>query len=316
MRSLSADILQARARFLQSVRSFFQERDVLEIETPLLHETGTPEPFIENLLVHDPAGGPQCYLITSPEFHLKQVLVEVQRPIFQIAHVFRGGDGGSRSPVHTREFLMLEWYLPHEDEYALMQQIVDLLRYLHLQFPDCDPFTDIPVLSLKELLLEHAQCSMDRSSLEERAIALGLASADIIRQDRYDELFFRVFLHTVEPALALHPHPLFVHGYPAELAAYSVIEGNTGRRFELYWKGVELANGYFEVTDPDEQIRRFEADNALRRSIGKAERKLDQDFLAALRRGMPASSGVALGLDRLFMLFTGARRIEEVSPFD
>lgn len=316
MRSLPATVLEARARFLQSVRTFFQERNILEVETPLLHRTGTPEPFIENLHVQDPTGAPPGFLITSPEYHLKMVLAEVRRPIFQIAHVFRGGDGGSRSPLHTREFLMLEWYLPGADEYALMQQIIQLLHFLHLQFPDSELSTNIPIFSLKDLLREYGGCTMDRSSLEDRAIELRLAPADEIRRDRYDEVFFRIFLHTVEPALARYPYPLFVHGYPAELAAYSVIEGNIGRRFELYWKGVELANGYYEITEPDEQMRRFAADNAIRRSIGKPERQIDEALLSALRRGIPAGSGVALGLDRLFMLFSNASRIEEISPFE
>ena len=316
MRSLPADLIEARAHFLRSVRTFFQERNILEVETPLLHETGTPEPFIENLLAQDPTGAPPGFLITSPEYHMKTVLAEVRRPIFQIAHVFRAGDGGSRSPLHTREFLMLEWYLPGADEYSLMQQIIELLRFLHVQFPDSDLSTNIPIFSMEDLLREHAGCTMARSSLEDRAIALGLAPADEIRNDRYDEVFFRVFLHAVEPALALHSYPLFVHGYPAELAAYSVIEGNIGRRFELYWKGVELANGYYEVTDPNEQMRRFAADNAIRRSIGKPERQIDEAFLSALWKGMPAGSGVALGLDRLFMLFSNAGRIEEISPFE
>jgi len=316
MRQLPAELIAARSLFLRSVRHFFHTHDFLEVETPLFHNTGTPEPFIENLHVHDPTGASAGFLITSPEYHMKTVLAEVRRPIFQIAHVFRAGDGGSRSPLHTREFLMLEWYLPGADEYGLMQQMIELLRFLHAQFPAAELSANIPIFSMEDLLREYAGCTMERHSLEDRAIALGLAPADEIRKDRYDEVFFRVFLHAVEPALARHSYPLFVHGYPAELAAYSVIEGRIGRRFELYWKGVELANGYYEVTDPDEQLRRFEADNAIRRSIGKPERQFDEAFLSALRKGMPAGSGVALGLDRLFMLLWQAGRIEEISPFE
>ncbi len=315
MRQLSRQTYILRDRFLRSVRTFFQEKGLIEVETPLLHATGSPEPFIDNLNVQDPTGAPSAFLITSPEFHLKTVLAELRRPIFQIAHVFRGGDGGSRSPLHTREFLMLEWYLPGQDEYDLMQQIRELLHHLNRHFPAARIPQKIPVLSMADLMQQYAGCSMRRSSLEQRAIELKLASPEAIQSDRYDELFFRVFLHAVEPALVRMPDPFFVHGYPPELAAYSVIEGDIARRFELYWNGVELANGYYEVTDADEQLRRFEKENEIRRSLGKPERKPDEAFVAALRHGIPAGSGVALGLDRLLMLLVQADRIEEVSPF-
>lgn len=317
MRLLPAPVLQLRSHFLSSVREFFHSRGFCEIESPLMERHGTAEPFLDNLELRDPRTGGPAYLLTSPESPLKICLSELRRPLFQIAHVWRAKDG---SPLHTQEFLMLEWYVPGFDEQSLMVQVQELLHHLcgslapHLPAATVLPPT-IPVLSIADLMHERADCTFRRESLEAAALRLGLAPASELAGDRYDELFFRVFLDAVEPHLQ-RAGPLFIHGYPAELAAYSQVVDGVGRRFELMWNGVELANGYLEVTDAAEQLRRVEHENSIRQEMGKAERPIDPAWIAALERGIPPCAGVALGLERLLMVLSGADRIEEVSPFD
>lgn len=306
-----------RSAFISQIRKFFGQEGMIEVETPLLHPTGCTEPFIENLKVTDPTDNSTAFLITSPESYLKSVLAELNQPIFQIAHVFRGGDGSHHShKIHTREFLMLEWYVPGFTEFDLMSQIERLIRFMAQSFnrPSYQGLK-IPILKIKDLMNQYANCDFDRQSLEATAIKLELATKAEVKADRYDELFYRVFLTQVEPKLAEKKEAVFVHGYPNELAAYSKTENNVARRFELYWNGVELANGYFELTDPIEQRRRFETENSIRKSIGREQRSIDTDFLTALEKGLPSCAGVALGIDRLFMVFAGETRLSKVSPF-
>ncbi|MBW7857875.1 MAG: EF-P lysine aminoacylase GenX [Leptonema sp. (in: Bacteria)] len=317
MRPLQREIILLRSAFLKKVRQFFDNEGCIEVETPILHSTGCTEPFIENLKVTDPTDNSAAFLITSPESHLKSILAEVNQPIFQIAHVFRGGDGSHQShTIHTREFLMLEWYVPYFTEFDLMSQIERFINYM------AQPFSQRPkqglriqILKIKNLMNQYANCGFDRQSLETAAIELKLATKAEVKADRYDELFYRVFLTQIEPRLTELNEPIFVYGYPKELAAYSKTENDIARRFELYWHGVELANGYFELTDPKEQRRRFEAENLIRKSIGKEERSIDTGFLAALEKGLPRCAGVALGIDRLLMVLAGETRLSKVSPF-
>lgn len=318
MRELPAPVLLLRSAFLASVRGFFHSRGFCEIEAPLLAAHGTAEPFLDNLELKDPRSQTPAFLLTSPEAPLKITLSELPRPLFQIAHVWRARDAG---PLHTQEFLMLEWYVPGFDEWQLMQQIEELLHHLvgdlaHvLPAPPVPLPQKIPVHSIAGLLQAKAGCGFDRPGLEAAALGRGLATPEELARDRYDELFFRVFLDAVEPHLQ-KAGPLFIHGYPAELAAYSRVENGVGRRFEWIWDGVELANGYLEVIDPSEQSARVDRENALRRTMGKPERPLDPAWVAAMQRGIPECAGVAVGLERLLMVLSGANRIEEVSPFD
>lgn len=216
---------------------------------------------------------------------------------------------------------MLEWYLVEADEFGLMDQCAELLRWLVNQ-----PFAraDLPSLagpfrrhSVGELLERHAGCrSCARAdiiaALERRGL---LAAGEDPETQPYDDLFFALFLNRVEAHLGVD-RPEFVYDYPPELAALSRVEDGRARRFELYWQRIELANGYYELTDPAEQRARFAEDNARRLARGKPEMVPDPALLAALDRGLPRCSGVALGLDRLFMLLQGAAQLAEISPFE
>ena len=312
---------EARAQFLDDVRAFFRERGVLEVETPLLNAHGTVEPFLDPFVVtrtarrKSPSGpsGPQgAYLITSPEYNMKILLSTLRRDIYQIAHCFREGDAGGH---HTEEFLMLEWYRIGFDEFALMEEVTALLERLAAHAYSGQPFQTPRSCTVAELFRTHCDCGLLRSELEEALPRYSLLGHEERPENlRYDELFFTLFLNRIEHHLGKEA-PDFVYDYPPELAALSVIESGRARRFEVYWQGQELANGYNELRDPVEQAARFAKENQLRESLAKPHMPADPQFLSALRSGLPQCSGIALGLDRLFMVLRGKNTLEAVSPF-
>ena len=302
--------LRRRAELLATIRRFFAARDVLEVETPLLASTGITDPSIEPLTVERGVSLPQSrYLQTSPEYAMKRLLAAYGDPVFQIARAFRDGEVGSR---HNPEFTLLEWYRPGFDHHRLMTEVAELLvacigdrevqkisyRQLFLDRLQLDPFT-VPVTQLRQVAGRH----LDVTSLDgDRDMWLDL-----------------LLSHVLEPQL-VNQGLCFIYDYPASQAALArIVEADgalVGQRFELYVDGLELANGYFELTDATEQRRRFEQDNARRRERGQTERPLDERLLAALAHGMPECSGVALGVDRLLMLASGVSDIRDVLVFD
>jgi elongation factor P--(R)-beta-lysine ligase len=302
--------LRARATLLAQIRGFFAANDILEVDTPLLCSSGVTDPSIEPLLVErgDSLNHPR-YLQTSPEYAMKRLLAQGSGAIYQIARAFRDGEAGAR---HNPEFTLLEWYRPGFDHHQLMAEVAELvthclgerrlLKYSYRQlFQDLlgvDPFT----ASLAEL-----------EAVARRHIDTGALGGD---RDVWLDLLMS---HLIEPQL-VGADSGFVYDYPASQAALArVVEVDgvlVGQRFELYVDGLELANGYFELTEPVEQRRRFELDNLRRREFGQPERPLDEFFLAALEAGLPSCSGVALGVDRLLMLAMGVADIREVLAFD
>lgn len=319
---IRAESYRARAGLFQTVRSFFADRDCLEVETPLLHPWGAVEAHLDSFSVtragvrksvemdRSAPGERAGYLITSPEYALKILLAELQQDLFQIAHCFREGDAGAN---HREEFLMLEWYRIGRDEFRLMDEVEALIRtasaapWVQRKLESAAPFMR---RSVAELLEQYADCTEERDSLGAALRRRGLIGpgGETPEALRYDELFFSVFLNLVEPALDF-ADPIFVYDYPAPLAALARVEGGRARRFELYWRRLELANGYYELTDPAEHAARFAHENQLRRSLGKVEMTPDPRLLAALDRGLPESSGVALGLDRLLLSLLDERSL-------
>ena len=308
--SAAAGRLRARAELLASIRAFFRARGVLEVETPLLCRTGVTDPSIEPLLVERGASVSRPrYLQTSPEYAMKRLLAAGSGPIFQITKAFRDGEAGAR---HNPEFTLLEWYRPGFDHHRLMGEVAALL---------CHCLGDRP-----EQRVTYRQLFRDCLGVDPLTAPLGELQA--IARERIDvgalagdrDLWLDLLLsHLIEPQLAQRGI-CFVYDYPASQAALArIVESEgaaVGQRFELYVDGMELANGYHELTDSAEQRRRFERDNARRREYGLPERPLDENLLAALAHGLPGCSGVALGVDRLLMLATGAGDIRDVLAFD
>lgn len=302
--------LRRRANMLAAVRQFFAARDVLEVETPLLCRATATDLHLKSLTVNQGEGF--GYLQTSPEFAMKRLLAAGSGPIYQVCKSFRGGEHGRK---HNPEFSMLEWYRPGFTDHELMDEVEALLRFLladHLPFPAAMPRITYRAAFRQYLGFDPMQ--LDDNALCQRAQALpGAESLTLGRNEALDLLMSQ----------AIEPHfqePVFVHQFPAAQAALACVERDedgylVARRFEAFMHGMELANGYQELTDADEQEARFHADNAERRREGLPEIVVDEWLLAALRHGLPPSAGVAVGFDRLVMLATGATHIHEVMTF-
>ena len=306
----SLQALRLRAELLARIRAFFSDRDVLEVETPLLASSGITDPSIEPLVVTEGASVPAPrYLQTSPEYAMKRLLAAHGEPIYQIARAFRDGEAG---PRHNPEFTLLEWYRPGFDHHKLMDEVAELLL-------EC--LGEMPVArhSYHQLFLDELQVDpFSASSSELESCARQHMDAGSLEGDR-DMWLDLLMSHMIEPRLQ-NRGLVFVYDYPASQAALSRIEEvegvRVGHRFEAYVHGVELANGYFELTDADEQRKRFELDNAKRRERGQPERPVDEFLLEALVQGFPDCSGVAIGVDRLLMLSAGIRDIRQTLAFD
>lgn len=287
------DALAERARIIQDIRTFFIKRGYLEVETPHRIPTNAPEPHI------DAVASGRWTLHTSPELAMKRLLAAGCEQLFQICRVWRDGERGQH---HLPEFTLLEWYLSGVDYHALMTECMELLvtlvptGKLLRQGRTIDLARPWPQLTVSDAFARYASKSIDEA----------------LAGDCFEELLTA----EVEPHLG-KDRPLFLTEYPTSLAALARTkpgQPQLAERFELYIDGLELANAFSELTDPHEQRRRFEADEATRRGAGKTPYPLPEKFLAELS-AMPVSAGIALGLDRLIMLLTDAARIDDVVAF-
>lgn len=305
------EALRLRARGLACIRQFFAERGVLEVETPVLAAAGATDIHIASLTTRCRAGAANrhLYLQTSPEFAMKRLLAAGSGPIYQVSRVFRDGECGR---LHNPEFTLLEWYRPGLDHHALMDELDALLDRLLGAASACNR------LSYRDVFLRHGAPDPFSASTEElaaRAQAAGLNASGGRHRER-DTLLDFLFSHAVQPALG--EGRVYVYDYPASQAALArVHEGNppVAARFELFVNGIEIANGYHELTDAAEQRRRFAADIDTRERLGLAPMPVDERLLAALAHGMPDCAGVAVGLERLFMVAAGETCIESVMAF-
>jgi lysyl-tRNA synthetase class 2 len=319
--------LLARGRILSALREWFRKRGFLEVETPALQVSPGNEvhlhAFATELTTPGGAHTP-LYLHTSPEFTCKKLLAAGESRVFSLSHVFRNRE---RGPLHHPEFTMLEWYRTNEPYEALMQDCAAILveaakaaGALQLQWKDrtADPYAAPERLSVADAFTTFAGIDLlatlkddagDRDKLAAAARAAGIQVAD---DDNWSDVFSRVLVERIEPRLG-HGRPTLLDQYPLPEAAWAkrATDPRLAQRFELYACGVELANGFAEITDATEQRRRFEDAMAERQRRYGERYPIDDDFLAALAN-MPPASGIALGFDRLVMLLTGATRIEQV----
>jgi elongation factor P--(R)-beta-lysine ligase len=299
--------LKQRAAIIQKIRTFFFERNVLEVQTPALGRYGVSDFHLKNIRAEyhsEPGAPPQTlFLQTSPEYHMKRLLAAGSGCIFQLGKAYRDEEAGQR---HLPEFTMLEWYRVGFDEHRLMDEVGELLQAVL----DCDAPER---MTFDDVFLKYADVDLSQvglADLQTIAARHGLSTRAPARDVCLDYLMGVV----IEPQLGLE-RPLFIYDYPASMAALARVEHNKARRFECYVKGVELANGFYELSDSAEQLRRFEADLRLRREAGLPEVEIDKAFLAALESGLPDCAGVALGVDRLVMLALGVDDIREVVAF-
>ncbi len=321
---IKPEFCEPHASFLRDIRLFFQQENLLEVETPLLCSTGAVEAHLDSFQVYRtgirkspqapktaPQGDhPEGYLITSPEYNMKILLSQLRRSIFQIAHCFRSGEIGE---MHSEEFLLLEWYLVEADELELMEQCRRLFFFLSEQSYSKNKCSFTSSLSVDESLQKYAGCTSQRSSLEKKAKSLDFQAKP--EEMEYSDLFYTIFLNLVEPHLG-RCEPLFLYRYPKELASLSQIEGDYSRRFEVYWKGIELANAYNEIRESEEYRSRFEKENILRKKLNKKHILPCPMLLKQLKTGLPPCSGIALGLDRLFLILMGLSSLRDLYQDD
>ncbi|MGY4676201.1 elongation factor P--(R)-beta-lysine ligase [Pasteurella sp. P03HT] len=309
--SASIENLLARAKIIAEIRRFFTDRGLLEVQTPVLSEFGVTDVHLSTFSTEFVAPFAQqsktLWLSTSPEYHMKRLLAAGSGPIFQLCQVFRNEEAGQR---HNPEFTMLEWYRPHFDMYRLINEVDDLLQ----QILECKPTENLSYQFVFQEYVGLDPLSAERSELIAKAKEYHLLNAE--QEDR-DTLLQFLFSTVVEPNIG-KDNPVAVYHFPATQAALAQISSEDHRvaeRFEFYYKGLELANGFHELTDSNEQLHRFEQDNVQRQKLGLPLREIDKRLLAALKSGVPNCSGVALGVDRLLMIALGASSIKEVIAF-
>ncbi len=320
-------MLLARGRITAALRDWFCHRGFVEVETPILQVSPGNETHLHALNTEivgtDGAHTPR-YLHTSPEFTCKKLLAAGEPKIVTFARVFRNRERGA---LHHPEFTMLEWYRANEPYEALMADCAALLReaakaagHAPWRFKDrtCDPYAAPERVTVADAFARFAMIDLmatlpggepDAAMLASAARAIGIRVA---ADDTWSDVFSRILSERVEPNLGLGTATILTE-YPIPEAALArpAADPRVAQRFELYACGVELANGFGELTDPVEQRRRFEHAMAEKARIYGERYPIDPDFLAALGK-MPEASGIALGLDRLVMLATGATRIEQV----
>ncbi|KGY10723.1 elongation factor P--(R)-beta-lysine ligase [Vibrio sinaloensis] len=309
----SVEQLRQRAHLLNQIRQFFLERDVLEVDTPAMsHATVTDvhlHTFQTEFVGPGYADGSKLYFMTSPEFHMKRLLAAGSGCIYQINKAFRNEENGR---YHNPEFTMLEWYRVGFDHHHLMDEMDDLLQRV-LKCGAAERMTYqqafMDVLGV---------CPLEGSMQELKVVAAKLGLSDIAEpEDDRDTLLQLLFSIGVEAKIG-QKTPAFVYDFPASQAALAKINRQDPRvadRFEVYFKGIELANGFHELDNPKEQLKRFEQDNAKRVEMGLEPQPIDHHLIAALESGLPECAGVALGVDRLIMLAIGCDHIDQVTAF-
>ncbi|MFC5076347.1 elongation factor P--(R)-beta-lysine ligase [Vibrio thalassae] len=309
----SVALLKKRAQIIHSIRDFFLSRNVMEVDTPAMSHATVTDIHLHTFQTHfvgpGYADGRKLYFMTSPEFHMKRLLAAGSGSIYQINKAFRNEESGR---YHNPEFTILEWYREGFDHHQLMDEMDELLMMVLA----CNRAER---LTYQQAFMTHlGVCPLEASMSELRQVAGGLGLSDIAdtEQDR-DTLLQLLFSMGVETKIGQET-PAFVYDFPSSQAALAKVNPKDERvadRFEVYFKGIELANGFHELDNPNEQLARFEEDNRKRQQMGLPQQPIDYHLIEALKSGLPACAGVALGIDRLIMLALGAAHIDEVVAF-
>lgn len=307
--SASLDIIRQRAEYYKTIRRFMEERDIMEVQTPIFSNSGNTDPNLSsfNTQFHSPDDKNPItfYLNTSPEFAMKRLLAAGSGSIYQICKVFRDYEAGIH---HQPEFTMLEWYRIGYDHHQLMDDLSDLLSRFGFYSVERMLYSDVfesctgvhPHLADSKTLLEKAK----NYGLETNAVDRGL-------------LLDFIFTQSIAPALT-GDKAVILFDFPACQASLAKIRNDeypVAERFELFIDGVEIANGFHELCDAKEQMSRFEEDNRKRKIKGQNEMPIDKRLVNSLEHGLPECAGIAVGLDRLFMKMKGRNSIEEVVTF-
>lgn len=314
---ISWEDAKLRCELIHKLRMFFYERDVIEVETPIMSSGTVTDPFLDAFTTQytyfpdtNLNTAKTLFLQTSPEFAMKRLLASGYKSIYQICKAFRHEAYGT---YHNPEFTLLEWYRIGFDHFALMDEVEVLLVKL-LNTPKATR------VSYKDVFLQYLNINPLESQIASLIKILQQHNLDvswITETDTVDTLLQVIFSEVIEPRIGLDA-PCFVYDFPlnqASLAKASVEDSRVAHRFECYFKGIELANGFYELSDSGEQVARFNKDNQRRSSLNKKSVDIDINFIHALESGLPNCSGVALGVDRLIMLALNKEHIKNVITF-
>ena len=287
-------VLRLRATAMGAIRGFFEAHDFLEVETPALVPSPGLDVHLSAFEVRDPQGGVAGWLATSPEYQMKRLLSAGAERIYQLGRSYRADEMGRH---HEREFTMLEWYRVNAGSNELIEDTEALVAWV--------------AQALGSVEVDALAAPWERITVAE---AFRRHAGDLV-DPADEERFFRVWAEQVQPALGVE-RPVVVTHWPESMASLAKLNADgSADRFEAFFRGIELCNGFGELTDAHEQRRRFELDQRSRRAAGRAVYPIDERFLRALESGMPESGGNALGVDRLLMLLSGAGSIQAVMPF-
>ena len=306
-----------RAKVLSLIRAFFLARNVIEVETPLLSSTTITDQHLDPFITQfNYSADSHCseatllYAQTSPEFAMKRLLASGYGSCYQICKALRHEQQGR---YHNPEFTMLEWYRLGYNHFELMDEVEELLQLI-LSCPKPEK------ISYQKLFISKVDVdplNTSRSGLINVIKHSGKLSDWLEREESIDTLLQFIMAELIEPNIGIHA-PCFVYDFPASqasLAKISTKDPRVAERFECYFKGIELANGFHELTDAEQQKQRFINDNEIRQQLDMEKRAIDERFISALEYGLPACSGVALGIDRLIMLALSAEKIDDVITF-
>ncbi len=307
-------IAQERQQINQTIRQFFADRDFVEVETPIIVRAPGMEPNLfpfETKLVEANEVSHAAALITSPEYSMKKLLALGMKKIFTLTKVFRNNEelGGAHNP----EFTMLEWYMQGEDYQACMDETEALVKACAEKFDAQLP--KFKRARVKQLFIDAFGIDLDDASKKDLQQCCKQNNIHTVQDDSESDLFYRLFLEKIEPNIG--SDPIFLYDYPIHQAALSKLtdDGLYGQRFELYINNLELCNGFTELTDADEQERRFIEEAEERRVLGKTVHPIDEKLLKLLPSIRTPSYGNALGIDRLHMVLTNRTSIKEVLLF-
>ncbi len=302
--SATIDVMKLRAQVNAQIRTFFQTRNVIEVETPIANPYAVTDQYIDSIATDNGR-----FLHTSPEYAMKRLLAFYKCDLYQLCKVFRANETGS---FHHSEFTMLEWYRIGVNYKDLMKEVAELISFLVSNYFE---LLENTFISYRDIFKKYAGIDFQTATQADYIQvfadhSIGLNS--FISMDQYQEL---ILDQIIMPKMKKQ-RITFVYDFPAEQAALAKLnQQGFAERFELYFGGVELANGFQELTDAQQQLSRFEEDNRKRLLANKKAIEIDKNFIAALESGLPESSGVALGIDRLLMVILGAENINDVLTF-